>query len=249
MPEGRTTWRQIADDLRASIRAGEYPAGDQLPSRAQLMDRYGVASQTVLNAISSLRAEGLVVTRPGAGVFVREHLPLLRLARNRLARSERQAGRGFFLTDADLGGWTPRTDVAVRQEPATAAVADDLGVDDGAPVTVRDRVMYADDQPFQLATSYLPADLTAGTAIEQENTGPGGIIARLEEAGHAPVHFQERVTTSAATDDEARRLQVNPGTPLVRIRRIAYGAERPVEVNHISMPAERVELVYEISAD
>ena len=109
----------------------------------------------------------------------------MRMARTRLSRAERAAGRGAFTTDAHTGGWSARVDVDIRIERAGDEIAGALGLEPGAEVLVRDRVMYADDQPVQLATSYLPRDLTTRTAIEQENTGPGGVYARLEDAGHA----------------------------------------------------------------
>jgi len=56
-----------------------------------------------------------------------------------------------------------------------------LEIEPGTEVLVRDRIMFADDEPVQLATSYLPRDITRGTVIENEDTGPGGVYARLEE--------------------------------------------------------------------
>ena len=66
------TIRQIADQLRADIYAQALAPGDQLPSERELVERYGTAHQTVRQAISLLKAEGLVIGRPGRGVFVRE---------------------------------------------------------------------------------------------------------------------------------------------------------------------------------
>lgn len=152
------------------------------------MARYGVARQTMQNAIDLLRAEGLVVGRSGAGWFVRE-----RLARNRLSRDERVAGRGTFATDAADGGWEPSVHVTVRYEPADERTATELRIAPGDEILVRERIMSADGQHVQLATSRLPRTLTAGSAIEQENTGPGGLYARLEEAGHHLHHFVEEL--------------------------------------------------------
>jgi GntR family transcriptional regulator len=249
MPEGRTTWRVIADDLRAAINTGEYAPGAQIPSRSKLMTRYGVASQTVNNAVEALRAEGLVVGVPGSGLYVRTPRPVMRMARNRLARGEREAGRGTFMSDAQQGGWTPRTEVAIRSEPASDEVAGPLGIEPGALVLVRDRLMYADDEPVQLATSRFPAELTAGTSIEQENTGPGGVYARLEEAGHRLERFEESVRIGLASDHEAARLAIPVGAAVFRITRLAYTRDRAVEINHIVANGERYELVYELSGE
>lgn len=68
-------YRQIADDLHARIEAGEYPVDSQLPTKPELMDRYGAALGTIDSAIGVLRNLGLVETRQGAGMYVREPPP------------------------------------------------------------------------------------------------------------------------------------------------------------------------------
>jgi len=213
------------------------------------MEQYGVAPQTVVNAINVLRAEGLVVGLTGSGCYVRRQRPVMRMARTRLSRAERAAGRGAFTTDAHAGGWSARVDVDIRTERADDEIAAALDLEPGADVLVRDRVMYADDQPVQLATSYLPRDLTTRTAIEQENTGPGGVYARLEDAGHALTHFQEAVRIGQASEHEAAQLDLPVGAAVYRIRRIARTATRPVEINLITAAGERYELYYEFPAE
>jgi len=69
---GKSKYQRIADDLRAGISGGEYPPGSQLPTKAELMVRYGVAVNTVERAVDELRKAGLVETLQGAGMFVRE---------------------------------------------------------------------------------------------------------------------------------------------------------------------------------
>jgi DNA-binding GntR family transcriptional regulator len=64
-------YRQLADILRAQIEAGELPPGGLVPSEQQLMGQHGIARDTVRAAIKVLRDEGLVVTAPGKGTFVR----------------------------------------------------------------------------------------------------------------------------------------------------------------------------------
>src|SRR5215210_4281166 len=113
MPEP-PRWNEVTADLRSAITEGRYQPGEQLPTQAQLMATYGVARNTLQRAIDTLRTEGLITTRPGLGWFVRERPAVIRLARQRLSRAERTAGRGFFLTDATTGGWTPDVEVSVR---------------------------------------------------------------------------------------------------------------------------------------
>lgn len=63
---------QVANALRAAILTRTYAPGEKLPSGNTLAKTYGVARQTVQNALGTLRDEGLIVSRQGSGVFVRE---------------------------------------------------------------------------------------------------------------------------------------------------------------------------------
>lgn len=64
--------QQIANMLRAAILTRKLAPGEKLPSGPQLVERYKVAKATVEQAIRILRDEGLVVSRKGSGVYVRE---------------------------------------------------------------------------------------------------------------------------------------------------------------------------------
>jgi DNA-binding transcriptional regulator YhcF (GntR family) len=68
----RPPYQQVANALRAAILTRTFQPGEKLPSGPQLAERYGVARMTVQQAIRLLRDEGLVVSRQGSGVFVRE---------------------------------------------------------------------------------------------------------------------------------------------------------------------------------
>ena len=68
----RSSAAQLAESLRRELR--HYPDGRRLPSSRAMMSRYQVSPGTVADAIAVLAAEGLVLARPGAGVFrVRRH--------------------------------------------------------------------------------------------------------------------------------------------------------------------------------
>lgn len=70
MPPRRLTYAQIAADLRARIKSGEYPAGSQMPSYSRVAAMYSVSVTTAQQAIRVLRYEGLLRTELGKGTFV-----------------------------------------------------------------------------------------------------------------------------------------------------------------------------------
>jgi len=63
---------QLIDILRSEIRARKLQPGERLPTEQELVARFQVSRTVVREAIASLRAEGLVITRQGAGAFVAE---------------------------------------------------------------------------------------------------------------------------------------------------------------------------------
>lgn len=214
------------------------------------MRQYGVARQTVQNAFDLLRGEGLIVTRPGAGAFVRDQPSVVRLARNRLDRSTRVRGHGPFASDALANGFTASVAVTTRTEPADDYSADALGLTPGDEVFVRERVMHADGEPVQLATSRLPRRIAEDSDVVRADTGPGGLYARLEEAGHTLDHFVEYVSTRPARPAEAASLLLTSGAPVLCVTRIAFDRTgSPVEVNDMVLTGARYQLVYEIPAD
>ncbi|MFE5487132.1 PLP-dependent aminotransferase family protein [Streptomyces sp. NPDC056527] len=63
----RSSVAELANSLRAEL--NRYSPGGKLPSSRALVERYRVSPVTVTRALAQLAAEGLVVTRPGAGAF------------------------------------------------------------------------------------------------------------------------------------------------------------------------------------
>ncbi|MGW4646164.1 aminotransferase-like domain-containing protein [Kitasatospora sp. NPDC004289] len=63
----RSSVTELAAILRHDL--DRYSPGEKLPSSRALIDRHQVSPVTVSRAIAALAAEGLVVSRPGSGVF------------------------------------------------------------------------------------------------------------------------------------------------------------------------------------
>lgn len=74
--KGGTLAFHLSGELRQQIRDGMFRAGDKLPSETQLTEAHGVSRTVVREAIASLRADGLVEARQGAGVFILTSSPI-----------------------------------------------------------------------------------------------------------------------------------------------------------------------------
>ena len=246
----RPVFRQMSDHLREAISTGRLGDGDQLPSEAQLIDHYGVTRMTARQALSVLKAEGLVVSEHGRGSFVRLRPTVRRLGSDRFARRHRERGKAAFLAEVEGVGSKPSVDqIAVSEERASPEIAERLGLAGRDKVVVRRRRYLIDGHPVELATSFIPSSLAKGTPIAEPNSGPGGIYARLEEMGHRLDHFAEEIRARMPLPDEARALVLASGVPVFHLVRTAFDADgQAVEVCDTVMSSDAYVLDYELPA-
>lgn len=236
-------YREIAEQLRVRIQAGQPPAGAAFPGAMQLAEEFGVSHTTVHKAFAVLQDEGLLDIRPGVGVFVRDWQPIVRDAVARLAA--RQWKRGHSIWQADIGDRDLQVATEVSVVPSAQVpgfVRERLGAE---RYLVRRRVSTVDRQRIQVSASHLDAALVGGTQIAQVDTGPGGTFARLAELGVEPVLHVEDVTARFPSAAEREALRVGPRRIVLDVLRAsATEGERVVEVTHMVMLADAYVLRY-----
>ena len=104
----RRLYRQIAEQLRALIEHGEFPAGTRLPPERDLAVQLGVSRPSVREALIALEVEGRVEVRMGSGIYVRE-APVRAAAVEHEAESPLETIRARALIEGELAA------VAARQ--------------------------------------------------------------------------------------------------------------------------------------
>jgi GntR family transcriptional regulator len=249
-PVSERKYRVIASDLRAAIQRGEYPAGTRLPGENDLMREYQVARMTARQALAQLINEGIAMARKGSGVYVREFRPVVRAGVARLSARGWGAGRSIWSSDIGRRDLVV-DDVEVRraEPPDHIRLLLDLPDEPEIRVIARSRRYALDGKPVLLSVSYLPAEIAAGTMIEYQDAGPGGVYARLRELGHAPARFREDLRSRMPEPSEVQRLELPPGTPVVDILRTAYTADgQIVEVNEMTADASSYVFRYDFDA-
>ena len=96
-------YQQLVRQVREAIARGELAPESGLPSVRQMAQDLVVNPNTVARAYTELEREGLVVSRPGRGVFVAQHRQDL----TRAARTRRLTERvDLWLTEAVHLGFT-----------------------------------------------------------------------------------------------------------------------------------------------
>jgi GntR family transcriptional regulator len=158
---------------------------------------------------------------------ITENGTVLRDARNRYVQRAQGDAHGAFDSEIARAGKSPRSEVTVRRGPVPAFATELLGSEDNA--VIRERRMYADDKLVQLADTVIPAAIAeAAPQVAQKDTGVGGIINRMADAGHAQVDVVEDVVLNQANADQAAALGVSEGDALLTITHVGSTADGTV---------------------
>lgn len=133
------------------------------------------------------------------------------------------------------------------ETPALPFVAEAFGIDEGAAVIARRRIVYLNEAPVEIATSYYPPRIASGTALELPRKIKGGSITLLAELGYTTVRVTEEVFAQDPTDDERSDLQLTEGEVVITIHRVnCDGDGTPFQVEIMTAPAKARRLRYEM---
>ncbi len=204
---------EVARQLGAAIRDGDFAPGTRLPSEKELAERFDVSRMVVREAMSRLKSDELVETRQGLGAFVSAEpgKGLFRLAPDPAATRDlrdifqlRVAVEGAAAGLAALHA-NPSERTALRKslrDLATAIAAGEDGVD--ADNRFHATIATASRNPyFGRFLGFLGANLHAAIAKARSNTAalhPDRILAvqAEHEAVFAAVDRRDAAAAEAA---------------------------------------------------
>jgi DNA-binding GntR family transcriptional regulator len=250
---------RVLDDLRHRISSGLLEPGARVPSRNAIIARYGVGETAAKHALAVLAAEGLIEARPGSGSYVR-HAPVTRyLEHGPLGHPGSPFGlAGPVPAGTAPAGTAPAGDGAgprltreheADRVPPPPAVARRLGLRPGS-LTMRTRyVLCAGGAAVQLALSWEPVSLTAGTPVAVPEEGPlagRGVIERMKAIGIIVDQVTEDISVRPALRAEAAVLGLAPGAPVLLVERSHLAGGRAVETADIVVAADGHRLRYRI---
>ncbi|MCZ4103116.1 UTRA domain-containing protein [Streptomyces sp. SID13666] len=126
-------------------------------------------------------------------------------------------------------------------------VARALRLPEGEQVVVRRRLILLDGLPVELADSYYPARIAAGTELAEQRKVPGGAVTLLARLGHVAGHVEESVTARMPTEVEREALQLGEQDPVILLSRlILSGDDQPMEACVMTMTASDRVLRYRL---
>ena len=208
-------YQQIKSLILQSLQSGEWKPGEAIPSEMDLAARYRVSQGTVRKAIDELAAGNLVVRRQGKGTFVATH-------------AEQQVQYRFLRLKPDSGeeageGPAERTILECRRLRASADVARQLALRSGDSVIQVRRILAFGGAPTILEDIWLPGPAFKGLSAERLDAWRGPTYALFEvEFGVRMVRAEEKIRAVAADPQQAGLLQVEVGSPLLSVERIAF---------------------------
>lgn len=137
---GVTLWKQIRDELEYEILSGIYGPGDRLPTESDLGARFSVNRHTIRQALTALKASGLVTSRQGQGVFVRSDVIDYAIG-NRTRWSENIRGQGYeptgrFLRSSVIAAAGPVAEALELPPDAKVVRIEALREANGRPLTL-----------------------------------------------------------------------------------------------------------------
>jgi DNA-binding GntR family transcriptional regulator len=237
---------RVLEDLRAQIRDGVLGPGARVPSRNGIIARYGVGETAAKHALQVLAAEGLIESRAGSGSYVRDVPAPSHLVHDRV----HFPGSPFGLADAPgstsaVVSWEHQTELV----PAPRHIARRLRLSGDDLVTRTRYLLTAGGTPVQLAVSYEPAALTAGTAVPLPEDGRfagRGVIERMKAIGVLVDQVIEDIAVRPCVSEEAVSLAIPAGSSVFAVSREHRAGDRVVEAAEIVAAADRFRLRYRI---
>ncbi|MGF1718716.1 phosphonate metabolism transcriptional regulator PhnF [Vibrio kyushuensis] len=225
---------QIASQLEQEVKITFMP-GDYLPSESILAKRFEVNRHTVRRAIDELVSGGLIQRHQGKGSMVVRQPSEYRV----------HSGAHFTKNLVELGEMPRCEMLKSRLITVPPKVAGYLNIEEGSKVIHIRTFRKTNDTPRTIIDHYLP-DLTWWPVLKNFTNGSlhqfikRGLGIELERK-------ETRVGAKIPSGEECRLLQINTGTPLLKIKtkNVIKGTATIAEFSSSNTRADVTEIVME----
>lgn len=207
----------IAEAFREHIRAGDFGTRGRLPSLRMLAEEFGTTNETINKVVQLLQAEGLLISRGHAGVFI--NTPRTRIP-GITARFD------LYLQEQGL---KPMEENVIEPSviAAPADVASAMGIAEGAEVVRRMRLQGTTTVPYRLAENFYPLDLAGGAILERmkQDARLDVLLAIKETHGKVIKRVHEDVIGRLPTKQEQKLLKIVRTAPVLEVQRTNYAED------------------------
>ncbi|KAA0969397.1 UTRA domain-containing protein [Aureimonas fodinaquatilis] len=224
----RSSFRSIKDELARRIGERVWQPGSLIPGEETLAREFGAARATVNRALQELAQAGLVERKRKAGTRV-------------AANPVRQARFSIPVVGDEIAalGKSSRYQLLSRQvRHAQKAEATRMGINPGEKLLHIACLHYADDVPYQYEDRLINLATVPRAEHEGfESVGPNEWLVNEAPFSRADFTF----LAAAASEKEARLLNIAPGQPVFVGERLTWLLAKPITyVRMVHPPSHRL---------
>jgi GntR family transcriptional regulator len=201
-------YAQIRSYFLELIQSGQLRPSDRVPSEKELSQGFEVSRMTARKAIDQLVSDGLIIRRPGKGTFVAPPLISHRISTR----------HSFSAAMTSLGLQHSTVVLQAGLVVAPPDVATDLDIYDGDRVVFVQRLRFVENVAVAIHSTYLQERFEP---LLQQNLA-GSLTQLLARHGGPVNHTRDTVEAVVASPEEAKRLAIPRGSPLIRIVGVGY---------------------------
>lgn len=210
-PQVKPLYQVVEDYLRDQIQTGELVPGDLIPSESQLAKMLKVSQGTAKKALDNLVWQRLLYRHQGKGTYV--------------SRIDFNNSLFRFFTYGDAAGKDQRIhkETTVRRLVlGNRDIRQKLQVPAKAQLLYIERLGFSDSKPVLVEYSHWRADVVPGLEDEQVHIPDLFYALVVEKYGVPVLRAEETLTAEGADDQTARKLKIEPNSPVVVLNRVTY---------------------------
>ena len=221
-------YRQLSQLMRQRILSGEWKPDEKIPTEPELCAEYGISRMTVRLALEQLRNDGYIYRRQGRGTFVS------------LPKIDQHLSTSYSFTDGieEMGGTIRKEILVWSREPAARPLAEKLNIPANGEVFRIERVLYCNETPFAVETSFIPVALCS--ALTRREVEEKGLYRTLDLFGIRPNTASETFEAILLDAKHQKLLKTAAVTPGFLVERLSFHDNLPVEYCQGYINGERV---------
>jgi GntR family transcriptional regulator len=227
-------WEQLDAILREKIDNGVWKTGEMIDSENELSKEYNISRMTVRNVILRLVQEGLLYRVPGKGTFIKEpKIPTKPLSY--MGISEQLEKEGMQI----------RTEVIENKVTMPSErIAKKLEIENTQAVYYIERVRYIKEKPLSIHRTYLKQLMNP--LIDEERLMKDQLCNILEDDYNlVPTLIKETLELVYATVDQAKKLELEEGQPLLYLKNQRLINQKVMEFTEVFFRGDQIRISFE----